>query len=198
MTEDAENMPAEDKASRAAQELAAEGLSVTAASVRERSGVRMATAAAAAKAWKAREKKADGEPAEPVPEQLQARFLAASEAAWREARALSRSEFDEARAGWEVKLRASESEVAKLTAVVDELEQECERLDTEARGAAQLAFEEIALAGALAAEKNDDHASQLAAERSRADRAEGALEAVTAERDRLLVHLETTRATTVS
>ena len=34
MTEDAENMPAEDKASRAAQELAAEGLSVTAASVR--------------------------------------------------------------------------------------------------------------------------------------------------------------------
>ena len=198
MTEDAKIVTTEEKATRAAEELAAEGLSVTAAAVRERSGVRMATAATAAKAWKEREKKVDGTSAEPVPEQLQARFLAAFAGAWHEARALSRAEFDEARAGWDAKLSASESEVTKLTAVVDELEQECERIETEARGAAQLASEEIAVAGTLAAEKANEHASQLAAERSRADRAEGALAAVTEERDRLLVQLETARATAVS
>ena len=196
MSEDAATIPAEDKATRAAEELAAEGLSVTAVSVRERSGVRMATAAAAAKAWNAREKKAVGESAEPVPERLQTRFLAVFEGAWHEARALSRAEFDEARAGGEMKLRASESEVAKLTAAVDELEQEYERVDTEAIGAAQLAAEDLAEARALAAEKADDLASQLAAERSRADRAEGALGAVTVERDRLLAQLESARAAT--
>ncbi|WP_130176587.1 DNA-binding protein [Cryobacterium sp. SO1] len=196
MSEDAEIVPAEDKATRAADELAAEGVSVTAAAVRERSGVRMATAAAAAKAWKERENKAVAVATEPVPEQLQARFLAAAEAAWHEARALSRAEFDEARAGGELKLRESESEVAKLTAAVEDLEQECERIDTEARVAAQLAAEEIAAVQTLAAEQANEQASQLAAERSRADRAEGALEAVTAERDRLLVQLEQIRATT--
>lgn len=189
MSEDV--IPAEDKATRAAEELAAEGVSVTAAAVRERSGVRMATAAAAAKAWKEREKKAEGEVTEPVPEQLQARFLAV----WNEARALSRAEFDEARAGGEMKLRASESDVAKLTSAVEELERECERFEAEARNAAQLAIDEIAAAQDSTAHQADVQASQLAAERSRADRAEGALEAVTAERDRLLVQLEKARVT---
>ena len=79
MSEDAATTTAEDRATRAAEELGAEGLSVTAASVRERSGVRMATAAAAAKDWKDREKKVEDEAAEPVPEHLQARFLASFE-----------------------------------------------------------------------------------------------------------------------
>ncbi|MDY7541796.1 DNA-binding protein [Cryobacterium sp. 5B3] len=172
---------------RAADQLAAEGASVTAAAVRERSGVRMATAAAAAKDWKAREKKVVEEPTEPVPEQLQARFLAV----WQEARALARAEFNERREVFEAKLRASDGEVTKLVAVVEELEQECERIDTEARGAAQLAAENLAAVRTRATE-------EIAVERSRADRAEGALSAVTAERDRLLVQLEQVRSTTVS
>lgn len=192
MSDDA--IPADERALRAADDLAAEGLSVTAAAVRERSGVRMATAAATAKAWKERERKAESEATDPVPERLQARFLAV----WHEARALSRAEFDEARTDAEMKLRASENEAAKLTAAVEELEGECERFAAEARNAAQLAVEEIAAAQALADQKADDQASQLAVERSRADRAEGALEAVTAERDRLLVQLDAARATTVS
>lgn len=196
MSEENMVITADEKAARAAEELAAEGLNVTAASVRERAGVGMAKAAAAAKEWKEREKNVEHGSTDPVPERLQTRFLAVFEGAWREARALSRAEFNEARAGWEAKLLASEGEVIKLTAVVDELEQECERIESEARGAAQVAVEEVAAARALTAEQAEEHASQLAAERSRADRAEGALEAVTAERDRLLARLEATHATT--
>jgi len=196
MSEDAKINTPEVKATSAAEELAAEGLSVTAAAVRERSGVRMATAAAAAREWKEREKQAEDESSEPVPEQLQARFLSAVEGAWREARALSRAEFDETRAGWEAKLLASKGEVAKLTVAVDELEQECERIDGEARRAAQRAVEEIAAARAQAAGQASDQASQLADERSRADRAEGALGAVTADRDRLIAQLEALRSAT--
>ncbi|SDK35441.1 replication region DNA-binding N-term [Cryobacterium psychrotolerans] len=167
---------AEDRAMRAADQLAAEGASVTAAAVRQRSAVAMSTAAAATKAWKAREKKAVEDSTEPVPEHLQARFLSVLEGVWREARTLTHAEVDELRVAGDTKLRASEEEVAQLTAAVEELEQESER----------------------AAERADDHASQLAAERSRADRAEGALAAVTEERDRLLAQLDAARAATVS
>lgn len=197
MTEDLESMLSpEEKAERAADQLAAEGLSVTAAAVRERSAVRMATAAAAARAWKAREQKAEKDSTEPVPEHVQARFLAVLEGVWHEARTLTRSEFDQLRAGGEAKLQESETEVAKLTAAVEELEHECERIDAEATLAAQKAAEELAAAQTLAAEKADDLVAQLAAERSRADRAEGALGAVTAERDRLLAERGATRAAT--
>lgn len=178
MSTDAKNLTAEERAASAADELAAEGLSVTAAAVRERSGVRMSTALAASRDWKERDKKSREEFAEPVPEQLQARLLSAFEGAWREARALSRSEFDGARAGLEAKLLTSEGEVGKLTAAVDELEEE--------REAARV----------LAAEQAAEQASQLAEERSRADRAEGALGAMTAERDRLIAQLEAMRSVT--
>jgi chromosome segregation ATPase len=185
MNEDVETVSPEHKAWRAAEQLAAEGLNVTAVSVRERSGVRMATAAAAARTWKAQEKEAESASTEPVPEHLQARSLAVLEGVWHEARALSRAEFDEARVSADVKLRATEDEVLKLTAVVEELEQERERFTRKATNAAK-----------VARERADDLAAQLAAERSRADRAEGALEAVTAERDRLLDQVGSLPATT--
>jgi hypothetical protein len=87
-------------------------------------------------------------------------------------------------------MRAAESDVATLTAAVEELERECERITTDATSAAQRASDEHAAAQALAAEKAAELAVQFTAERSRADRAEGALGAVTVERDRLLVQLE--------
>lgn len=184
---------AEDKAARAAEELAAAGVSVTAAAVRERSGVRMATAAAAAKAWKEQEKKVGDESLEPVPEQLQARFLIALEAVWREARAVSRAEYDEARAGWETRIAAAEAETAKLVIAVEELEQHGEQLEADAAEASQRAAEEVSASRAQAAEQAQEHATELAAARTRADRAEGALEAVTAERDRLLAQIDASR-----
>lgn len=196
MAETAEVTPAQ-RAEAAAEELAAEGLGVTAAAVRERSGVRMATASNVAKAWKEREKQSKDQPAEPVPDWLLARFQASIQAAWHEARTLSHTEFGDARAGWEAKLAAAEREVLKLTAAVEDVERECERIEIEARAGSERAAEELAAAHAQAAEQAEAHAAQLAAERSRADRAEGALEAVTAERDRLLAQLETVRAPTI-
>lgn len=193
MTEVMQVATADERAARAAEELASEGASVTGAAVRERSGVRMSTAHAAAKAWREREKAVD-EATESAPEQLQSRFLTAFEGAWREARALARADFDEARAGWEAKLHEAAKESAKLTVAVDELEQENERIASEVKAAATQANEEIAVARALASERAADQAAQLAAERSRADRAEGALEAITGERDRLLIEVQASRA----
>lgn len=141
---------AEEKATRAAEDLAAEGLTVTAAAVRERSGVRMATAAAAAKAWKERVDQGENDVAEPVPEKLQERFSASLKMMWREARAQSRVEFDEARTGWETKLAVADSEVAKLTAVVEELETEHETAVTQTT--ARIAELEAALDEARAAQ----------------------------------------------
>ena len=177
---------ADERAARAVDALVSEGASVTGAAVRERSGVRMATAHAAAKAWRDRNKPAE-EATVAVPEQLQARFRLVLEEIWREARALSRAEFDEARIGWEAKLHEATSETAKLTVAVDELEQENERIAVEAQAASKLAADEISARHVLAA-------AEIASERSRADRAEGALEATTAERDRLLAELEAIRA----
>lgn len=184
---------AEQKAARAAEELAAGGEPVTAAAVRERSGVRMATAAAAAKAWKEQEKKVGEESLEPVPEQLQARFRSALEMAWREARAVSRAEFDDARAGWETRITAAEAEAARLVTAVEEVEQNNERIEADAAAAAQLAAAEVSTIRSQAAEQAQQQATELAAARTRADRAEGALQAVTAERDRLLAQIEASR-----
>jgi len=188
MTEDTNIDTAEVRAARAAEDLAREGASVTGAAVRERSGVRMATAHAAAKGWREQaQAKAESEATESVPEQLQARFRVAFEGAWHEARALARSEFNDARAGWEAKREEARSETAKLTVAVDQLEQENERLDSEAKAAAAQTEEDIAAARVRAS-------AQIATERTRADRAEGALEVMTAERDRLLAELEAVRS----
>lgn len=155
----------EEKAAQAAEDLAAEGLAVTAAAVRERSGVRMATAASAAKEWKARANRVDSQVVDPVPERLLARFQASIDAAWREARAQAKAEFDEARSGWEVKLTAAEGEVAKLTAAVEELEAEHERAESTA--AARIAEVETALEqatrAAAVAEKRAGTAEGIAA-----------------------------------
>jgi len=193
MSKDTEIVSADTRAARAAEVLARKGASVTGAAVRERSGVRMATAHAAAKAWREREK-AQEDATEAVPEQLLARFSIALEAAWREARTLSRAEFDDARAGWEAKLVEAGRESAKLTVAVDELEQEIERIDTEAKAAATRANEDLAAERDRASAQAADSAAQIATERSRADRAEGAFEVVAAERYRLLAELESTRS----
>ena len=191
---------ADERAARAVDALVSEGASVTGAAVRERSGVRMATAHAAAKAWRDRNKPAE-EATVAVPDKLQTQFRLVLEEIWREARALSRAEFDEARIGWEAKLHEATTETAKLTVAVDELEQENDKLEqkndkleqkneriaVEAKAASKLAADEISARHVLAA-------AEIASERSRADRAEGALEVTTAERDRLLAELEAIRA----
>ncbi|WP_308465056.1 DNA-binding protein [Rathayibacter soli] len=156
---------AEEKAARAAEELATEGLAVSAAAVRERSGVRMATAAAAAKAWKERANQASDQVDAPMPESLQARFQTVAQATWREARTQSRAEFDEARSGWETKVAAAEADVVRLTAAVEDLEAERERAAEAAAGRiAELeASVEKATAAVTAAEERAMNAEGIAA-----------------------------------
>ncbi|SDL34339.1 replication region DNA-binding N-term [Nocardioides sp. YR527] len=179
----------EVKAAGAAEALAAEGVAVTARAVRERSGVRMAIAADAARSWNEREAEQREAPA--IPEAVQARF----DALWREAFTAARKEFDEAVAGWKAKLQRADEERDQLTVAVEEAEKECERIDTAAQAAAEQSAKDLADAQAKAAADLKEQASLLADERSRADKAEGALAAISAERDRLLNEVAELRKT---
>ncbi|MGH3351576.1 MAG: DNA-binding protein [Nocardioides sp.] len=177
------------KAAQAAEAIAAEGIAVTARSVRQRSGVRMAIAADAARAWNERE--AETQDAPPAPEAVQARF----DALWREAYTAARAEFDEAVAGWKAKLQRAEEERGQLTAAVEEAEKENDRVDAAAAAASKQSAKDLADAQAKAADQAKEQARLLATERTRADKAEGALEAITAERDRLLTEVAELRKT---
>lgn len=179
----------ETKAAEAAEALAAEGAAVTARAVRERSGVRMAIAADAARSWNEREAGQREAPA--IPNAVQARF----EALWREAYTAARAEFDEAVAGWKARLQRADEERDQLTAAVEEAEKECERIEAAAQAAAEQSARALADAQAKAAGDAKEQAALLADERSRADKAEGALEAISAERDRLLSEVAELRKT---
>lgn len=160
---------AEQRALVAAEALAAEGASVTARAVRERSGVRMTVATEAARTWNERLARAESVP--DAPAAIEARFASI----WREAVTLARQEFAEARAGWQARIDEYAAERDAIAADVAQVEAERD----EARRELAQAQEQAASDAARAAE-------DLATQRSRADRAEARAEAVEAERDRLI------------
>lgn len=177
----------EEKALAAAEALAAGGTSVTARAVREASGVRMAVATEAARSWN---DAAAAQGAVPeVPEAVRRRF----DAVWTEAYGAARAEFDEARAGWEARVSRLETESAELVKAVEEAEQEAERVSAAAAANAESAAAALARAGEVASKEAREASHLLAAATSRADKAEGRLEAITAERDRLLVEVAALR-----
>lgn len=148
----------EARAAAAAEALAAEGVAVTARAVRERSGVRMALAAEAARAWNDQQSTEQAIPE--APPAVQARFTAL----WREAVTFARAEFAEARSGWQEKIAKAEQERNDMADDLGTAEDERDK--------------------ALKAVAKADET--IAAQRSRADKAEGRAEALEAERDRLI------------
>ena len=157
------------RAAEAAEALSAEGVVVTARAVRARSGVRMTVAAEAARVWNERESQAGAVP--DLPAVVQARFTAV----WREAFTAARAEFEQARAGWLAK-------VAQVEAERDGLAEEIEH----AEAAREEALRETVTVREQAAQAAAESAEVVAGERSRADKAEARLEAVGAERDRVI------------
>ncbi|GAA4422684.1 hypothetical protein GCM10023169_17420 [Georgenia halophila] len=164
----------EGKAARAAEELAAEGNPVTNRAVRERARVSMAVAAEAARVWN--ELAAEQESVPDFPDDVRARF----DGIWRAAYVAARQEFDEVRAGWVSRVETAQKDAAALTKAVAELEEQLAQEREEAHQAQRTA------------------AGELAEAQARAAKAEGTLEAVTAERDRLLTELESARKTASS
>lgn len=173
-TGDKAALSAEEKAARAAEELAAKKKAVTARSVRDLAGVSMAAATEAARVWN--ERAAELENVPDIPEDVLARV----DGIWRAAYVAAREEFDELRAGWLSRYETSQQDVDALTKSVAELEEQLAREQEEAHQTQRAATKELTEA------------------QTRAARAEGALEAVTSERDRLLAELESARRTTGS
>ena len=157
-----EQQTPEQRAMEAAEVLAAEGAPVTARAVRERSGVRMTVAADAARAWNEREAQAQAVPEPPAA--VEARFAAL----WREAVAVARSEFAEARTGWQAKVEQVEAE------------------RDQARAEAAAIRDQVAAERDQAAADAASVSEALAEQRSRADKSEARAEAVEGERDRLV------------
>lgn len=120
MSEQPQTQTPEDRAEATARDLADRGMAVTARAVREAAGVRMAVAAAAARAW--REATAEQSEVEvpPVPEDVSARMSAIWGDAYRAAVATVTPERDRLAAEAD-ELRA---EVEALTATVSEVEEE--------------------------------------------------------------------------
>ena len=171
----------QERAERAAEELAAAGHPVSSRAVRERSGVRMAIAAQTARQWN--ERAAEQEHVPEAPTTVRARI----DGIWREAYVAAREEFLVQRDALADKLRAVEEERDALTTDLTQAESRIEFLQDECDATRAQAEQAATVVAA-------EHAEMLAAERSRADRAEGALEAVTAERDRLLAQIKSPRS----
>lgn len=148
----------EERAAAAAEALAAEGITVTARSVRDRSGVRMAIASDAARAWNEQQSKDEDVPEAPAA--VQARFAAL----WREAVTVARAEFAEARAGWEAKIAKAKEDSDAMAEDLGKVEDERDK----------------------ALKKASDVEKEVTAQRSRADKAEGRAETLAGERDRLV------------
>lgn len=120
MSQQLDTQTPEDRAEAAARDLADRGQAVTARAVREAAGVRMAVAAAAARAWReATSDRAEVEVPE-VPEDVTARLAAVWADAYRAAVATVTPERDRLAAEVE-ELRG---EVEALTATVAEVEEE--------------------------------------------------------------------------
>lgn len=169
---------AEQRAAEAAESLSAEGASVTARAVRERSGVKMSVAADAARQWNEHQASlADGPD---VPVDVQTRF----DAAWRAAYSAARADFDEARTGWQQRLDKAAAEHAQLADDFDRTEAERDQ-----------AIAELTAAQAQATKQQADLTQLVAEQRSRADRAEATTIATAAERDRLIAERDQLLAT---
>ncbi|MCZ2403524.1 DNA-binding protein [Paenarthrobacter sp. Z7-10] len=196
-----EQQTPEERAAEAAEALSAGGAAVTARAVRQRSGVRMIVAAEAARSWNERETQAEAVPEPPAA--VEARFVAL----WREAVAVARGEFVEARTGWQTKMEQAHAERDAATEDVERAEGErdalAERLEDarlmhanayealttardEARAETAAAREQAAVAEARSGEA-------VSEQRSRADKAEARAEAVAGERDRLLAERDELR-----
>lgn len=178
------------RAAEAAEALAAEGKTVTNRAVRERAGVAMAVAVEAARAWN--EHTAGLAQVPDAPDTVLARFAGI----WREVYTVARDQWTAERAALSVKLQASDDEIRSLTKDLAESDARVAELEA-ALQQTRAEFDVVTRDAERAAAAADAvQAAALSGERSRADRAEGALEAVTGERDRLLAQLETTRSTT--
>lgn len=110
------------------------------------------------RAWNVQQSKDEDVPEAPAA--VQARFVAL----WREAVTVARAEFAEARAGWEAK-------TAKAKEDSDAMAEDLGKVEDE-RGKALT--------------KAPDAEKEVAAQRSRADKAEGKAETIADERDRLV------------
>jgi chromosome segregation ATPase len=106
----------EERAAWAAEQLDAEGATVTARTVRDKAGVRTQVAAAAAKAWSAR--KTETRRAPDPPPTVTTRFAAI----WREAHDTAAAAFDTERETWAQRLSAAETERDALTEDLDKAE----------------------------------------------------------------------------
>ncbi|MCY0905795.1 DNA-binding protein [Arthrobacter sp. H14-L1] len=191
----------EQRAAEAAEALAAGGTAVTARAVRERSGVRMTVAAEAARSWNEREAQAEAVPAPPAA--VEARFVAL----WREAVAVARGEFVEARTGWHATVEQAQAEHDAAVEDVERAETERDALAGRLEDAGRLhasAYEalttardearaETLTAREQAAAAEIRNGAALAEQRSRADKAEARAEAVAGERDRLLAERDELR-----
>lgn len=160
---------AQQRAEAAAEELSASGVVVTNRAVRERAGVSMTIASQVAQEWNARA--AEQAPVPEMPDIVQKRL----EGVWREIYTAAADTFGAERAGQRETIQGLEEERAALAEDLAAAEARAEQAESSVRETA------------TAAEADRE---RLAQERSRADRAEGALEAITAERDRLLAQVE--------
>lgn len=157
----------ERRAWEAAEALAAEGLAVTGRAVRERSKVRMDIASGAARLWKER-----AEEQEQAPE-IPAEFLARVQALWPAAWVAARDSFDVEREGLLAAMRQAQAE---RDGIAEDLaaEEAAHESDTQ-QFVADLEVEREARKQAeeMLAARHEE----LSAERTRAERAEAALEA---------------------
>lgn len=137
----------------------------------------MNVAAEVARPWN--ERAAGQQNVPEIPDEVRVRL----DGIWRTSYVPAHQDFDEARAGWVQKVETVEKDAAELTKAVAELEQRIEQERDESQKAQSAAAQELAEARTESAEAQ-----------TRAAKLEGALEAVTAEHDRLLTELESTRA----
>ncbi len=154
----------EQRAWRAAEEIAAQGRRVTARAIREAAGVSMAVAAATARAWNEQQGPED---VPPVPEAVQLRLAGI----WREAVAVARGEHEAARQGWETQVTAAQTEARELETALEVAEAQVEQLHREV----------------------EDLQAQVQGQRSRADRAEAQGDQLTALVEQLRTQIEQLR-----
>lgn len=161
----------------------------------------MTVAAEAARSWNEREAQAEAVPEPPTV--VEVRFVAL----WREAVAVARDEFVEARTGWQAKVEQARAE---RDAAVDDVEraeverdalaarlENAGRMHASAYEALTTAREEARAETLIAREQTaaaEVRSAELLAEQwSRADKAEARAEAVAGERDRLLAECDELR-----
>jgi len=167
----------EESAKVAIAELVDSGESVTVRAVRKRANTSTAVASEAVKVWKA----AQGLVREPV--EVPAVVSARLAAVWTEAVELARAEFEAERAGWVQRVEEVESERDGLILDLSEVEDMQETL-----------LEQVAALQGKLRDIQIEHDTATMELRTRADRAEAKAEALTEERDRLIVERDKLQA----